>query len=112
MPQHKVTTERVGFTVPAVVLKQADAMFEARNEYRAETILRIVRAYNAGTWAPKVTTTLPAGSGLSKIQLRFRPQDLTPYRQKCASEDLPISFPIAHGLWIYAVTADPADLPF
>lgn len=112
MPQHKVITERVGFTIAKIVLAQADTMFEARNEYRSELILRIMRAYTAGTWEPDPLTKLPAEGKPVKVQLRLRPQDLTPYRDKCAREQLPISFPVAHGLWIYAHTADPAELPF
>jgi hypothetical protein len=112
MPQHKVITERVGFTVPAVVLAQADTMFEARNEYRSEMILRIVRAFTAGTWEPKPTTLLPSEGTPGKVQLRLRPQDITPYREKCTRQGLPISFPVQHGLWIYAHEPDPTKLPF
>jgi len=112
MSPHKVITERVGFSIPAVVLAQADTIFQARNEYRSELIVRIVRAYTAGTWQPKPTTKLPAEGKPVKVQLRLRPQDLKPYRAKCEREQLPISFPVAHGLWIYAHTTDPKDLPF
>lgn len=113
MPQqYKVITERVGFSVPAIVLAQADTVFTARNEYRAEMVLRIVRAYTAGQWEPKPTTKLPAEGKPVRLQMRLRPQDLKPYRDKCAREQLPISFPVAHGLWVYAHTADPAELPF
>ena len=112
MAQHKVITERVGFTIPRVVLAQADALFEARNEYRSEMILRIIRAYTAGRWEPKPTVQLPTEGTPGKVQLRYRPQDLTPYRAKCEREDLPISFPVAHGLWIYAHEPDPSKLPF
>lgn len=111
-PQQKVITDRVGFTVPALVLTQSDAVFAARNEYRAEVIIRIIRAYTAGRWTPDITKALPAGGKPGKIQLRLRPQDLTPYREKCQREQLPISTPVAHGLWLYAITAKPDDLPF
>lgn len=112
MPQHKVVTERVGFTVPAIVLAHADTVFEARNEYRSELIIRIMRAYTAGTWEPNPLTKLPTEGKPVKVQLRLRPQDLKPYREKCGREQLPISFPVSHGLWIYSKTADPSDLPF
>lgn len=111
-PQHKVITERVGFTVPKIVLAQADTLFEARNEYRSELIVRIMRAYTAGTWGPNPTVRLPTEGSPVKVQLRLRPQDLKPYRAKCERESLPISFPVAHGLWIYAHESDPEKLPF
>lgn len=107
---HKVITERIGFTVPAIVAAQADIVFTARNEDRVELILRIMRAFTAGAWEPNPTVALPREGKPVKVQLRLRPQDIEPYRKKCGSD--PISFPVAHGLWIYARTADPSDLPF
>ena len=107
---HKVITERIGFTIPAIVAAQADIVFTARNEDHVELILRIMRAVAAGKWEPNPLTKLPRDGKAVKIQLRLRPQDIKPYRDKCGDD--PISFPVAHGLWIYAHTPDPADLPF
>jgi hypothetical protein len=112
MPQHRVITDRVGFSIPRLVLTQSDAVFEARNEYRSELILRVVRAFTAGTWSPDITRKLPAEGKPGKVQLRLRPQDLDPYKAKCEREQLPFSTPVAHGLWLYATTPDPRDLPF
>lgn len=112
MPRTKVITERIGFNVPPIVVAQSDVMFTAQNEYRADMIVRIMRAYTAGTWEPNPTVKLPTEGKPVKVQLHLRPQDVKPYREKCKREQLPISFPVAHGLWIYAHTADPSELPF
>jgi hypothetical protein len=108
----KITTVRVGYNVDSQILAQSDVVFEARNDRRSELVLRALRACTSGMWRPDLSRRLPATGSQGTVQMRLRPQDNGPYRAWCEENGLPYSTPVAHALWLYAITPDPKDLPF
>lgn len=112
MPRHRVITERIKLSLRTQIIQQADAVCAARNEDRSDVVLRIMRAYSAGRWAPSLGMAIPTTGARQPVDIRLRPEDIGPYLKRCTAEQYPQSLPVAHGLWIYATTPDPTKLPF